>query len=64
MENFPLSGPEWSLDDHRGPTTSWEIVDVWWTDLRRIDEIVSELEFLIDRRRGSLLPPDGRSTTT
>ena len=28
----------------------WEIVDVWWTDLDRMDEIVAELRFLVDQR--------------
>jgi hypothetical protein len=32
----------------------WEIVDVWWTDLDAMDEIVGEIHFLIDQR-----PPRG-----
>ncbi len=33
----------------------WELVEVWWTDLERIDEIVEELTVLIDRQT-QLLP--------
>jgi len=33
----------------------WEIVDVWWSDLRRIDDVVAEVQFLIDRRMPRLL---------
>ena len=29
----------------------WEIVDVWYADLDRIDGVVEELVYLIDRRR-------------
>ena len=28
----------------------WEIVDVWWTDLHSMDEVVGEIHFLIDQR--------------
>lgn len=28
----------------------WEIVEVWWTDLDRLDEVLEELVTLIDRR--------------
>jgi hypothetical protein len=28
----------------------WEIVDVWWSDLERIDEVAAEVKYLIDRR--------------
>jgi hypothetical protein len=28
----------------------WELVEVWWSDLRRLDEVVAELVLLIDRR--------------
>jgi hypothetical protein len=33
----------------------WEIVDVWWSDLRRIDEVVAEIQYLIDQRIPRLL---------
>lgn len=29
----------------------WEIVDVWWSDLERMDDVVAELDLLIARRR-------------
>ncbi|MCU1361723.1 MAG: hypothetical protein JWN99_3012 [Ilumatobacteraceae bacterium] len=29
----------------------WELVEVWWSDLERIDEVLEELAFLIDRQR-------------
>ena len=29
----------------------WEIVDVWWSDLERIDDVVATVRFLIDERR-------------
>jgi hypothetical protein len=28
----------------------WELVEVWWNDLHRLDEVVAELFLLIDRR--------------
>jgi hypothetical protein len=28
----------------------WELVEVWWSDLERIDDIVTEIQFLVDRR--------------
>lgn len=28
----------------------WELVEVWWSDLRRLDEVVAELLWLVDRR--------------
>ncbi len=28
----------------------WELVEVWWRDLRRLDEVMAELLWLIDRR--------------
>jgi hypothetical protein len=28
----------------------WEIVEVWWSDLDRIGEVVAELAYLVDRR--------------
>jgi very-short-patch-repair endonuclease len=28
----------------------WELVELWWTDLTRIDEVVKEVEYLIDQR--------------
>ena len=43
----------------------WEIVDVWWTDLDRLEEIVAELQYLIDRRRSVRpLGAGGRPATT
>ena len=30
----------------------WEIVEVWWTDLDRLDEVLDELVTLIDQRAG------------
>lgn len=29
----------------------WEIVEVWWTDLERMDAVAAEIEVLIDQRR-------------
>jgi hypothetical protein len=29
----------------------WEIVDLWWTDLTHIDDVLAELVYLIDQRR-------------
>jgi hypothetical protein len=34
----------------------WELVEVWWDDLRRVDEITEEVIFLIDQRTPRLLP--------
>jgi hypothetical protein len=34
----------------------WEIVEVWWSDLGRIDEIVAEIEYVIDQRMPRLEP--------
>ncbi|MCB9395265.1 MAG: hypothetical protein H6514_16550 [Acidimicrobiaceae bacterium] len=28
----------------------WEIVEVWWSDLERLDEVAAELRLLIERR--------------
>lgn len=35
----------------------WEIVDVWWTDLDRIDEVARDLDLVVERRRPSLFGP-------
>jgi hypothetical protein len=29
----------------------WEIVDVWWSDLKRPDEVIEDLLAVIDRQR-------------
>lgn len=29
----------------------WDIVEVWWSDLDRMDEVLAEIQVLIDRRR-------------
>jgi hypothetical protein len=29
----------------------WELVELWWTDLYRIDGVLSEVQYLIDQRR-------------
>jgi len=34
----------------------WEIVELWWTDLRRIDDVVTEIRFLVNDRSGRLTP--------
>ena len=33
----------------------WEIVEVWWSDLDHLDEVVDELRALIDRRTKGVL---------
>lgn len=38
----------------------WEILEVWWTDRDRIDEVVRDIEVEIERRRPSLPGIDGR----
>lgn len=37
----------------------WELVEVWWRDLERIDEVVAEIRYLIDRRLGRTSPDSG-----
>ena len=32
----------------------WELVEVWWTDLDRIDEVATDIEVAISRRRPTL----------
>lgn len=32
----------------------WELVELWWSDLDRIDDVVAEVGFLIDAQRGKL----------
>lgn len=34
----------------------WELVEVWWSDVQRIDEVAEELDFLIRRRLDRSLP--------
>lgn len=35
----------------------WEIVEVWWTDLDRIDEVARDLVVVVGRRRPSMFDP-------
>ena len=41
----------------------WELVEVWWGDLDRIDEIVDEISFLIDRSSNRLVAVNTSWTT-
>jgi hypothetical protein len=42
----------------------WEIQEVWWTDLDRIDEVVAELRLLIAARMATFSSQKMSSTTT
>jgi hypothetical protein len=37
----------------------WEVVDVWWSDLGRMDDVVATIQAIRDERAGSIRLPDG-----